>query len=326
MLYYIITVLIILIILLILIYYCIWCAELDKYISCVNSDNVHRHDIKYLNKPKVKSRRKVVISLTTIPDRIDKLKPTLTSLLSQNVRVDKIYLNIPYKTLKGKKYKIPKWLNKLKNITIRRVDKDYGPATKLLPTLKHIQNDNIRRADKDYGLKHRQNDKTIIIVVDDDVIYGTKTVEVLVKTFYERGEKEALTIYGFRVDENMELKEENFICRMPPPARYRNARYVDIVAGHDSFIVTPEMFDKNIYDYDSAPRECVWVDDVWISGWLSYNNVDIYAIGLVNGAVPISNVLTQDTPSLCYGKNSTNTNNKVCLKWFRRKGIKYIDS
>jgi hypothetical protein len=104
---------------------------------------------------------KVVLSLTTVPERIKKIKPMLNSLLNQTVRVDRIALNIPEKC-KNKDYDIPNEYNELCNIF--NVGRDYGPGTKYVPTLLR---------EKDCGTK--------IILLDDDYIYGKDLIEVLLK-------------------------------------------------------------------------------------------------------------------------------------------------
>jgi hypothetical protein len=103
---------------------------------------------------------KVIISFTTTPDRISQLQPMLISLLDQTVKVDQIALNLPY-THKGQKYTIPEDYKKLLNVF--KVGKDYGPGTKLLPTL-------LREGE--VGTK--------IIYIDDDYIYGKDFIETIV--------------------------------------------------------------------------------------------------------------------------------------------------
>jgi hypothetical protein len=242
--------------------------------------------------PRIDSKRKVVISMTTIPKRIHKLKPTLVSLLDTNYRVDKIYLNIPKYSLKSEKYIIPKWLQKMKSVTINWVSKDLGPATKLLPLLKS------------------ENRKTIIIVVDDDVIYGSKLVENYVNTFYSRKGKEALTIFG------NDIVKGKLIEEYPSFLQYRSGKYVDIVKGHNSFLVTPDMFPTEVFDYHKAPKECFWVDDIWFSGWLKYNDIRIYSLGFQYKNIPITNVNTVNTPSLCKDKNENKRNDLKAISYF----------
>ena len=136
------------------------------YTLGLNNCDLEILNLRYWVKPRVNSKHRVVISLTTIPDRIKLLRPTIVSLLSQSHRVDAIKLNLPYYSSKGKPYIIPKWLKQLNSIQLVRVNCDDGPATKLLPTLRNVENENTR-----------------IIVVDDDVIYGHYLIKNLIDTF-----------------------------------------------------------------------------------------------------------------------------------------------
>lgn len=150
--------------------------------------------------------KKVVISFTTTPDRVDKLEPMIKSLLDQSVKVDMIVMNIPYK-YKGKKFpELPKYLEKVVNVY--RFNKNYGEGGKLIPTL-------FREKDCD----------TIIIVVKDDQVYGQDFVQTMVEEVKKnpgklvRDEKKtalALTpsVFGCSVvDCNQEVLSDNWFVK-----------------------------------------------------------------------------------------------------------------
>lgn len=292
----IIVIVIIVLIIISILVYCSWYINVCGYYKCSfrGIKNLLCLDRNYLTIPKIKSRRKVVISLTTTPFRIDKLHGTLASLLTQTYRVDEIYINIPYISLKGEKYEIPKFLTQLKNIKINRIEKDYGPASKLLPSL------------------IKEDKETIIIVVDDDIIYGPKMVETYISIFYRMDEKYAFTIFGWRITKQLKLTGG-----LTNVIKYIKFKEVDILAGYSSFLVTREMFPSNIFNYDVAPKECIWVDDIWISGWLAFNNIKIYSLGFCYNNISICdfnnyNVLN----ALSSTANSTSNNADITIKWF----------
>jgi len=108
---------------------------------------------------------RVVGSLTTLPKRIDKIGPTIQSILNQSHKLDVLYLNIPHFTQKGEKYVIPHFISKLNHQNIIKINrcKDYGAITKIIPTLQQETDSN-----------------TIILTFDDDVEYGNNIVEKLV--------------------------------------------------------------------------------------------------------------------------------------------------
>ena len=81
----------------------------------------------------------VVVSLTTIPSRIDSIQGTLLSLIAQTLPPDKILLSIPETSSRenGQHYTIPPWLKEMDDkVTIVMSKVDYGPSTKLIPTVK----------------------------------------------------------------------------------------------------------------------------------------------------------------------------------------------
>ena len=96
---------------------------------------------------------KIVVSLTTIPPRLPKLEKVLRALTTQ--AVDVVYLNLPYVCTKtGTKYDpLPEFLKGMDKLRIRRCE-DYGPLTKLLPTL-----------------ENELDPSTVIIICDDDMLY-----------------------------------------------------------------------------------------------------------------------------------------------------------
>lgn len=114
----------------------------------------------YSKLPKAYKSR-VVISFTTTPDKIKKIKPMINSILDQTVKVDQIVMVIPYK-YKGKKYDVPEYIKDVANIFPS--GNDYGKGTKLIPIL----------------LREQECD-TIIIALDDNIVYGQDFVYSLIE-------------------------------------------------------------------------------------------------------------------------------------------------
>lgn len=115
---------------------------------------------KYSKLPTTGSKR-VIISFSTTPDKIKKIRPMINSILDQTVKVDQIAMVIPYK-YKGKKYDVPEYISQVANIFPS--GKDYGKGTKLIPVL----------------LREDECD-TIIIALDDNVVYGQDFIYTLIE-------------------------------------------------------------------------------------------------------------------------------------------------
>ncbi len=308
----IIIIIIIIIILVIIIYF-----EIFRYIGTnyATPCDVLKMDRSYKSKKRVNINRRVVISLTSIPDRVLRLAPTLYSILTQSVKVDEIRINLPYKSLKGQEYIIPPWLEQCQNIKIYRVEKDLGPATKLLPTLKD------------------EKPNTCIIIIDDDRIYGSNFVYHMVNTFKEHNYQEAITNYGSTLHENYYYERMlNF---------FNGGKYVPFLTGCSGYILTGDMLPKEIFNYDGTintsnldetmrdriknpsspiPKEAVYVDDNWISGWLSLNGVKIYMMGCQYGNLFLPAIGSMDTVALCQTHNRDGSNCDIVNGWFIRRG------
>ena len=246
----------------------------------------------YESIPRVNIRDRIVISMTTIPSRLDKLAPTLSSLLSQSRRVDEIRLNIPYKTMKGEQYKIPEYFDELEHIKIYRITKDYGPSSKLLPTVKD------------------EASNTNIVVVDDDMIYGSRLVQMLANIFKKCGEKAVITNYGCNRHDNKITRMYNY---------FSGEKRVYLLFGCGGYILKASMIPEEIYDYDNGPPEAKYVDDNWISGWLWCKGIPVYSLGMYPGSVYIPNISATGTISLCKTANYDRSNGLIVDQWFQTK-------
>ncbi len=280
-------------------------VQIPRYCWVRKRSTLHRLDRTFEERRLCQKRRqdKVVVTLSTIPDRIMLLGPTLASLLSQSYLPDEIALNIPYRSRKGAKYRIPKWLKNLKSVTIHRVDKDEGPGTKLLPTLR----------------REIQTPMTKIIAVDDDNIYRSDTVETLLRVhekYLRRGEVVAVTSYG--VDVNC----DGSLPSIPERIRilFISEKETDLLQGFSGFLVTPIMLPKEAYDIYSGPPEAISVDDVWFSGWLHLNGIRIITPGFGLSHFPIVNLgKIRKTTALANGENKDFIPDLKVIKWFRKK-------
>lgn len=197
----------------------------------------------------------IIISLTTIPERIEDLQLVCKSLLVQTLRPKSINLYIPYHSYRnGKEYIIPEYLKNLENITIHRVENDFGPATKSIPAIITCEQDQL------------------ILVVDDDNIYPETYVEDLAEAS-EVVDNKIISVTGWRVPEDLIDKPTTLwsnINMIPPTpvlgTRLKIPYQVDIVQGYSGYLLKPKYFNiDELIDYDSAPVELRFVDDVWIS-------------------------------------------------------------
>jgi hypothetical protein len=196
-------------------------------------------------------RADIVVSLTTIPSRIEGIDDTLKSLMAQSRPPRRIVLNLPaFSRREQVAYAVPERLTRLKSVEIRACD-DWGPATKLIPTLLAEAPDQA------------------IVVVDDDRIYPPSTIAVLerhAKTLPDA----ALALAGWVVPADHVDRPttvlSNLLMRPPAPVRgtrLRQPRRIDVVLGFMSYLVRPRFFDlAAMTDFAQGPEALFFVDDV----------------------------------------------------------------
>lgn len=197
------------------------------------------------------TRSSLLISLTTIPSRIESLDDALKSLLDQTRLPARIILNVPdYSVREKRPYVIPPRLAALASLEIRRC-KDWGPATKLIPTVL------VEAPDQP------------ILVADDDRIYPPFFVEQM-EVEAGRHPDAALTFAGIVVPEDLTDRPttlmSNLLSVPPAPVRCHRLRHpapVDILLGVFGYLVRPKHFDASaLCDFSREPGETWFVDDV----------------------------------------------------------------
>lgn len=190
---------------------------------------------------------KIIISLTTISDRLELLRYVLYALVNQSVKPDKIYVNISseaYMADSGVNV-IPEWVEDFKKNNVEfRFTENIGPFRKLNPILDIAENHDV------------------VITCDDDVIYGPHWLESLIKCSAEY--PNAIVCSQAR-----EIKQGIF-------RKYRSYIFWNI---HRSDKAQPLynllpigaggiLYKKNLIDIDFAlDRNFLWVaplqDDLW---------------------------------------------------------------
>jgi hypothetical protein len=112
---------------------------------------------------------RVVVTTTTIPTREKFVKKMINSLKYGTVQPDAIYVNLPDWYPRFKCGPDPNLEPKLVSMgVIVNKCKDYGVLTKLLPTL-----------------ELEKDPETLLVILDDDMIYQPRFLEGLVKGYSE---------------------------------------------------------------------------------------------------------------------------------------------
>ena len=207
---------------------------------------------------------RVVVSLSTLPDRIGRLQPTLKSLLNQTHPPDEIVLAVPkFSVRQRREYEFPKYLSRVPRLRVLRCEKDWGPATKFIAVVR----DELAAGRSD----------TLIMVVDDDRIYPRDSLELYLH-YHAQLPDAVLCFRGGAIPRSLNWRDSRIDFGVDLQAPKRAA----VITGCGSYLIQPRFFDDSLWDYSTAPKGAFYMDDMWISGSLERRGVERYVIPASN--------------------------------------------
>lgn len=170
---------------------------INRYLLChlKNSESFIEN---YSNLPKASDDR-IVISFSVTPEKINKLKPFINSILDQTVKVDLIAMIIIQDENNPNTYDIPKYIKNVANVF--PAGREYGKGTKIIPMLLR---------EKECG--------TIIIALDENKVYGQDFIYSIVEEYKKNPDSVLIDNKGYAMLINSEhygcdvidRKKENF--------------------------------------------------------------------------------------------------------------------
>jgi hypothetical protein len=223
-----------------------------------------RRQVRFIRETLVANRtrvnRRVIASLSTVPDRINNLMPTIRSLLKQTRPPDEIVLAIPEFSIRERRpYVVPKYISRLPRVRVLHCAQDWGPATKFIGAI------------QDELAAGREN--TLIMVVDDDRLYPRDALETYLY-YSEQLPNAALCFRGAAMPSTLDWDD----AKMIRASELREPRPVAVITGCGSYLIQPRFFDESLWDYSVGPQVAFDIDDIWISGWLSRRGVKRYVV------------------------------------------------
>ena len=237
---------------------------LKRLFPVIRNIRTRRRQVRFIRETLANGRRsndrRVIASLSTVPDRIGNLEPTIRSLLKQTRPPDEIVLAIPeFSVREQRPYVVPKYISRLPRVRILHCAEDWGPATKFIGAI------------RDELAAGREN--TLIMVVDDDRLYPRDALETYLY-YSEQLPNAALCFRGAAMPSTLDWDDAKMIYAKD----VREPRPVAVITGCGSYLVQPRFFDQSLWDYSEAPSVAFYIDDIWISAWLSRRGVKRYVI------------------------------------------------
>tara|TARA_R110002096_G_scaffold9867_9_gene38596 strand:- start:10026 stop:10853 length:828 start_codon:yes stop_codon:yes gene_type:complete len=260
-----------------------------------------------------------ILSLTTVPPRFPVVHENLRTLLKQNAKIDAINLYIPrkYRRFEYEAKDLPKLP---KGISLRIIDEDLGPATKILPAVREYKGQDV-----------------VIIFCDDDKVYDNNWAQrlidasvqkpgcciceegSLINTPYYSGDTWAS---AYSPKPNYRKKDLAYRLRravsfgMWKPSKTISSGYVDMLEGWGGVLVRPDFFD----DIDYNIPDILWtVDDVWLSGCLERKGIPIWlnADDKVRSKGNSDEVAKAALRNFVYKGHDRGSANRACIDYYR---------
>ncbi len=198
---------------------------------------------------------KLIVSLTSFPERMPEIHFTLYSLLSQKVKPDEVVLWLAVEQFPNREADIPqRVLDLQKNgLTIKWCE-DLRSYKKLIPSLKEYPED-------------------IIVIADDDVFYPANWLEKLYKQHLKfpkcvighRGHRIKLGADGSPLPYRQWKKNA---C-LPSPS------YSNFMTGCGGILYPPHSLYKDVCDIELFRKLAPYADDIWFWAMTILNNVKV---------------------------------------------------
>lgn len=200
--------------------------------------------------------KKIIVSLTSFPKRIDTVWITIVTLLNQSLKPDKIILWLAKEQFNGIN-SLPENLTKLQK---------YGLQIRFCDDL---------RSHKKYYYTMLENPEDIVILFDDDMFYPKNTI----KKLYELHKRFPNDICAI----NTQVMNGGFESM---PSTWRNpyikekvitSDKVQIFTGSGS-LFPPYSLDSEVFNKDAILKLCPYADDLWLTFMAYKNNTKISSI------------------------------------------------
>ena len=267
-----------------------WLHEFSRYVLLHAATRGLRHD----RDDARAEPPEVVVSLTTIPSRIQAIYPTLRSLSDQTVRPARIVVALPaYSRRQQRPYVVPDRIRQQPLVTVLAAGRDWGPATKLIPALEQLAD----RPD------------TLVLAVDDDNVYPRTFIETMVRHASVLPDA-AFGLRGWPVPASLRWRDRLTIFGTDVAAPVRT----DVLEGCGGILVRPRFFDSSFRDLSEAAH---FADDVWISGHLARNGIPAYVVPHRGTHIHLGALASLLGPALNHTENRDGVHEQTLIEHFR---------
>lgn len=222
------------------------------------------------------SEKRIIVSLTTFPKRINRVWIVIESILRQTNKPDKIILWLSSEQF-GSINELPKiLLNQQKRGLEIRFCKDYKSHKKYYFALKQYPND-------------------FLITIDDDIIYPTFIIADLLR-LYDQYPTSICCHRGLLIKTNKN--------NLSPYTEWDEVGN-DIGPSYQLFqtsgggtMFPPYSLHKEVFNNEVFEKICFYADDIWLNIMSRLNNVTIATTNFHSAYIPVINLKNQKLSSI----------------------------
>lgn len=237
-----------------------------------------------------KITKKVIVSLTSYPARIDTVNQTIETLLNQTYKADNVVLWLGIEQFPNRENDLPKHLLCLtdKGLTIK-YSNNLKAYTKLIPSLKEFPDD-------------------IIVTADDDILYPKNWLEILVKGYLNHPE----CIICHRA--TIACSDENGLIPVLkwPFAKINTASFNYHFTGVGGVLYPPRIFDNEIFNEKAFLQLSPLNDDLWFWAMAIKNNKKAFVVK--NNITNLKYVYGTQGENSLFMQNDLQNQNDIQLK------------
>lgn len=215
-----------------------------RYVQ-LQTKSIETYAKEYLKSPRASTKHKIIVSMTTTTENLENIKTAINSILDQTVHPDQIIISIP----SDRDIQLPDYIKNNNIILVHKLSKDFGKSASFLSPL-------LREKDGE----------ALIILVDDEGVYGSDFIETLVDASNQNPDK-VIFVSGYVAKE----MSTNKIKVDKPESN-------DVISVPDGVLLKPKFFHDDIFTFDDTPNDIVNTPDIFLSSYLRKHNVPMIQI------------------------------------------------
>lgn len=224
----------------------LWYTVYNKLFGYNNNKQIQRE--KYVD-------LETLVSLTTYPQRMNKLPLVLESIFRQTVKVDRVIL----------------WLAENQYDDKQKLYRIFQKYIKLGLEIKFCDD---LKPHKKYYYSILENPEAIVITLDDDIIYPEDLVEKLLLCYKDNPNCiVAQRAHWMTYDSNNNLNPYS-LWEMLAPGRKGPSMNLFATTG-GGCLFPPHILPQEAFNKEAIHSYCINADDVWIKCMSYYNNVKV---------------------------------------------------